>query len=91
MKNFIITAVGTDRPGIVSEMSAAINSHGGNVEESRMSKLGSDFAIMMLITVAEGWEKSLEVSLNSVNDISISIKQTQDHSRSKSKRYKIYL
>jgi glycine cleavage system transcriptional repressor len=47
MNNLIISAVGSDRSGIVSEISGIITSHGGNVEESRMSRLGADFSIIM--------------------------------------------
>ncbi len=76
MNNLIISAVGSDRPGIVSEISGVITSHGGNVEESRMSRLGSDFAIIMLVTVAPDWEESLEVALKSITELTIITKPT---------------
>ena len=77
MRNIIISAIGTDRPGIVSELSGVITSHGGNVEESRMSRLGSDFAIIMLVTVAPDWVESLEVALNSITELTITTKPTK--------------
>ena len=77
MRNIIISAIGTDRPGIVSELSGVITSHGGNVEESRMSRLGSDFAIIMLVTVAPDWEESLEVALKSITELTITTKPTK--------------
>ena len=76
MRNIIISAIGTDRPGIVSELSGIITSNGGNVEESRMSRLGSDFAIIMLITVAPDWVESLEVALKSITALNITTKPT---------------
>ena len=76
MRNIIISAIGTDRPGIVSELSGIITSNGGNVEESRMSRLGSDFAIIMLITVAPDWVESLEVALKSITELKITTKPT---------------
>ena len=76
MKNIIISAIGSDRLGIVSELSGVITSHGGNVEESRMSCLGSDFAIIMLVTVAPDWEESLEVALKSITELTITTKST---------------
>ena len=76
MKNIIISAIGSDRSGIVSELSGVITSHGGNVEESRMSRLGSDFAIIMLVTVAPDWEESLEVALKSITELTIITKPT---------------
>ena len=76
MNSLIISAVGSDRPGIVSELSGVITSHGGNVEESRMSRLGSDFAIIMLVTVSTDWEESLEVALKSITELTITTKPT---------------
>ncbi len=81
MKSFIITAIGSDRPGIVSEITNLITSHGANIEESKMSKMGSDFAIIMLIKVLGEWNNSLDVSLHSIPDLTISIKETQEHQR----------
>ena len=77
MKNIIITAIGSDRPGIVSEISGVITSHGGNVEESRMSRLGSDFAIIILVSVAPDWVESLELALQSINELTIISKPTK--------------
>ena len=91
MINLIITAIGSDRPGIVSELSGIITTHGGNVEESRMSRLGSDFAIIMLVSVSTDWEESLEVALQSINDLTISTKLTQIQEIGDNKKYKIDL
>ena len=91
MNNIIITAIGSDRPGIVSELSGIITTHGGNVEESRMSRLGSDFAIIMLVSVSKNWEESLEVALQSINNLFVSTKNTQIQKLSDSKKYRIDL
>ena len=91
MINLIITAIGSDRTGIVSELSGIITTHGGNVEESRMSRLGSDFAIIMLVSVSTDWEESLEVALQSINDLTISTKLTQIQEIGDNKKYKIGL
>ena len=77
LKNIIITATGSDKPGIVSDLTNIITNHGGNVEESRMSRLGSDFAIIMLVSVSLDWEESLEVALQSINDLTIITKSTK--------------
>lgn len=45
----ILTAVGTDRPGIVDEVSRFIFERGGNIENSRMVNLRGQFAMMVLI------------------------------------------
>ena len=91
MTNLIITAIGSDRPGIVSELSGIISTHGGNVDESRMSRLGSDFAIIMLVSVSTDWEESLEVALQSINDLTISTKPTKIRELGDNKKYQINL
>ena len=91
MNNLIISAVGSDRPGIVSEISGVITSHGGNVEESRMSRLGSDFAIIMLVTVAPNWEESLEVALKSITELTITTKPTKLPQVSDGRQFRIDL
>ena len=76
MKNLIISAIGSDRTGIVSEISGVITSIGGNVEESRMSCLGSDFAIIMLVSITPDLVESLEMALQSINELTIISKPT---------------
>lgn len=76
MNRLIISAFGPDKPGIVSELSGVITSHGGNVEESRMIKLGSDFTIILLVTVSDEWLESLRVALQAVQVLTISTKLT---------------
>lgn len=49
----VLTAVGPDRPGIVSELSALIHRAGANVEDSRMAILGGEFALLVLVSGSE--------------------------------------
>lgn len=46
----VISVVGEDRPGIVSELCRVATDAGCNVENSRMTALGSEFAIIMLLS-----------------------------------------
>jgi glycine cleavage system transcriptional repressor len=46
----VLTAVGPDRPGLVKGLAAQIRKWGGNLEDTRMSKLGGEFAVLMLVT-----------------------------------------
>jgi glycine cleavage system transcriptional repressor len=48
----VVTAVGTDRPGLVAELTQVLASRGVNVADSRMAVLGGEFALMMLIAGA---------------------------------------
>ncbi len=49
--NIVITLTGTDRIGIVEEITRALLDLGCNVETSRMARLGGEFAILMLVSV----------------------------------------
>ena len=89
MNNLIITAIGSDQPGIVSELSGVITSHGGNVEESRMARLGSDFTIIMLVMVDSQWEESLIVALQAIKELSITTKKGTENTLIKGKNSQI--
>ena len=45
----VISALGEDHPGIVNALSKAILEHGCNIEDSRMTVLGGEFAAILLV------------------------------------------
>ncbi|MCP3671138.1 MAG: glycine cleavage system protein R [Gammaproteobacteria bacterium] len=45
----VISALGKDRPGIVDELSHTILDEGCNITDSRMTVLGGEFAIMLMV------------------------------------------
>jgi glycine cleavage system transcriptional repressor len=50
-ENFlVVSALGRDHPGIVKALSQAILDCGCNISDSRMAVLGSEFAVIMLLT-----------------------------------------
>jgi glycine cleavage system transcriptional repressor len=51
MPFFAITAVGQDRPGIVSELTGALFRQGCNLEDATMTRLRGQFAILVLVFV----------------------------------------
>ena len=50
-KNIVLTLTGPDRIGIVDTVTELLLQHGGNVETSRMARLGGEFAILMLVSI----------------------------------------
>jgi glycine cleavage system transcriptional repressor len=50
---FIVSAIGRDRPGLVAELAALALDAGANLEDSRMTILGSDFAVILLCSSSE--------------------------------------
>ena len=75
----VLSALGTDRPGVVTDISRSILDCRGNIEESRMTSLGSEFAVLMLIS--GNWhtpaklEKALD-DLSKAHNLNISLKKT---------------
>lgn len=45
---YVVSALGKDRPGIVNELSNVILNCGCNIEDSRMSVLGGEFALILM-------------------------------------------
>lgn len=49
MLYFAISALGTDQPGIVGKLTKLILNNGCNIADSRMTVLGGEFAMLMLV------------------------------------------
>lgn len=47
-----VTAVGADRPGIIARVTKVLLDHGGNLQDSTMTILGGQFAIVLLVDTA---------------------------------------
>lgn len=56
----VISALGSDRPGIVQALSGAVLAREGNILDSRMTVLGGEFAVLMLVSGTEGTLQKLE-------------------------------
>jgi len=77
----VLSAIGTDRPGVVKDISRVILDCGGNIEESRMTSLGAEFAVLMLISgnwhTPQKLEKAL-ANLEKTHELVINLKKTGD-------------
>ena len=49
---FILSAIGSDRPGLVAELAQLIYDCDANLEDSRMTILGTDFAVILLCSTS---------------------------------------
>jgi glycine cleavage system transcriptional repressor len=58
----VLTAVGPDRPGLVSEIASAIHGAGANLEDSRMAILGGEFALLLLLSGPEAAAVAVETA-----------------------------
>jgi len=62
--SLVLTVLGKDRPGLVESLASLVKDHGGNWEESRMCRLGGQFAGIVQITIPESsleaWNESVQ-------------------------------
>jgi glycine cleavage system transcriptional repressor len=83
-EQLVITALGDDRPGIVDEMSKVLFKHSLNIEDSRMSVLGGEFAVLLLVS---GSQQSIDdfvadtANLEQTLNMKILVKITSSESR----------
>ena len=79
---YALSAIGKDRPGIVADVAGLIYECGGNLEDSSMTRLGTQFALLILLSgsgeellhrLSAGckkleWEKRLTIFLTPVEE-----------------------
>jgi len=53
MSDYAVAVVGRDRPGIAAALAKALLAARANIEDSRMTILGGQFAVMMLVALPE--------------------------------------
>jgi glycine cleavage system regulatory protein len=74
MQNLLIlTVTGRDRTGLIRSLSEHIADNGGNWLESRMCRLGGEFAGILRIHVPKGKERSLVKALHALQADGISV------------------
>jgi glycine cleavage system transcriptional repressor len=52
MQRVVLTAIGRDRPGIVAGVARVLFETGCNIEDSSMTILGGEFAMILIVTLA---------------------------------------
>jgi len=77
-KNIVLTLTGSDRVGIVEAVTGILVKVDGNVETSRMARLGGEFAMLMLVSLEEGQLEKLEQDAAGLREqgFQVAIKQT---------------
>ena len=66
-KSLVVTVTGKDRAGLLESLARLIADSGGNWLESRMCRLGGDFAGILRASVPENTEKSLISALQGMH------------------------
>lgn len=62
----VMTVIGPDRPGLVETVASVVAAHGGNWLDSRMSRLGGQFAGILRVQVPSEEEATLARELRSL-------------------------
>jgi len=68
-----MTVIGQDRPGLVESVADLVASHGGNWLESRMSRLGGQFAGILRVEVPAEKEQALVSELKALSSRGLSV------------------
>ena len=74
----VLSAIGSNRTGVVQDITKVILASGGNIEESRMTTLGAEFAVLMLVSGNWHTLSRLESALDKLTSDSLSILDSQD-------------
>ncbi len=73
----VITLVGADRTGLVESVARAVAEHGGNWLESRMCRLGGEFAGILRVEIPAEKKSALLATLQNISGLNVVIQPTQ--------------
>src|SRR4051812_995689 len=79
-RRLVMTVIGTDRPGLVDTVAAVVAEHAGNWLESRMSRLGGQFAGILRVELPEENEQSLTAALQGLKGQGLTVVIHSDES-----------
>ena len=74
----VLTVIGRDRPGLVERLAALIADHGGNWLESRMSRLGGEFAGILRLALPANRAADLREALTNLSTAGLSAIARED-------------
>jgi glycine cleavage system regulatory protein len=69
----VMTVIGQDRPGLVDSIASLVAGHGGNWLESRMSRLGGQFAGILRVEVPEEQMPPLSAALRGLESDGLTV------------------
>lgn len=78
--SLVLTLVGADRPGLVEAVAELVAGHGGNWLESRMARLGGQFAGIARVEVPAARESALRAALAALAERGLAIEVAVDPS-----------
>lgn len=76
-KRFVITLTGSDRIGIVKHVTESVLKCGGDVQASRMARLGGEFAMLLLVSIPEDETENLDSAVESLSGEGYKVTSTE--------------
>src|SRR5580658_4013776 len=73
----VMTIIGPDRTGLVEAVARAVAGHGGNWLESRMCRLGGEFAGILRIELPEEKESVLLDALQKIAGLTVTVHSSE--------------
>ena len=70
----VMTVIGRDRTGLVESVARLVADHGGNWLESRMCRLGGEFAGILRVQVPSQQRAALEQALAKLTDLNVVVR-----------------
>jgi glycine cleavage system regulatory protein len=77
----VMTVIGRDRTGLVESLARVVAEHGGNWLESRMSRLGGEFAGILRIELPADKRLSLLDALQKLQDVGLTVIVRSDEAK----------
>lgn len=74
----VMTVIGRDRPGLVGRLSQLVADHDGNWLESRMCRLGGEFAGILQVSLPAKNERSLAAALEKLAEEGLQVVVRED-------------
>jgi glycine cleavage system regulatory protein len=81
--SLVMTVIGNDRPGLVESVASIVAEHGGNWLESRMSRLGGQFAGIVHVEVPGDREQALAKALKALDARGLTVVVHADQSQAR--------
>src|SRR5208282_2318393 len=73
----VMTIIGPDRTGLVESVARVVAEHGGNWLESRMCRLGGEFAGILRIQVPFEHRAALEQALSRLPELTVVVRSDE--------------
>jgi glycine cleavage system transcriptional repressor len=73
----VATAIGRDKRGTVEAITDIIVKHFANIEESRMARLGGEFAVIMMLSISEENQENLVQELEALKEKGLTLTTRQ--------------